>query len=71
MKNNAVRKRGLPLKPFKDKIYWTLMPVALIISIVIIFFLPIKNIYAYMTPLVFWIVYYIWTYFDEKRNKKQ
>ncbi len=71
MKNNAVRKRGLPLKPFKDKIYWTLMPITLIIGYLVIFVLPIKNTYSYLVLIVFWIVYYTWTYFDEKRNKKQ
>jgi hypothetical protein len=70
LKNNAVRKRGLPLKPFKDKIYWTLLPIGIIIGFVIIFVLPINNTYAYILPVVFWVVYYTWTYFEEKKRNK-
>ncbi|TYS64208.1 hypothetical protein FZD47_12065 [Bacillus infantis] len=63
-----MRKRGPSVKPFKDKIYWTLMPIGIIIGFFIVFILPIKNIYAFILPIIFWVIYYTWTYFDEKKT---
>jgi hypothetical protein len=65
------KERGPSLKPFKDKIYWTLLPIGIIIGFFVIFVYPKKTIYGFLLIIVFWIVYYTWTYFDEKRNNKE
>lgn len=58
------------MKPFKDKIYWTLLPIGIVIGIFAVFVLPIKNTYALILPIVFWVVYYTWTYLDEKKRNR-
>lgn len=60
------------MKHLKSRIYWTLLPYAVIISLVFIFIFP-KNgfVYAYIMLIVFWIVYYTWTYIDKKQNGKK
>ncbi|MFC4619000.1 hypothetical protein ACFO4N_09690 [Camelliibacillus cellulosilyticus] len=60
------------MKHLKDRIYWTLLPFAVIIGFVFIFIFP-KNgfIYANITIIVFWIVYYTWTYIDKKQSGKK
>ncbi len=55
----------------KNKIYWILLPFPIIIGISFIVFFPENGfIYAFITMIVFWIVYYSWTYIDRKSNKK-
>jgi hypothetical protein len=55
------------LKDFKNKRYWILLPLFLIIGMILIIYLPhnFKPL-AILTALVFWGVYYVWNYFAKK-----
>lgn len=55
---------------FNHKIYWILLPFALVIGISFIVFSE-KNgfIYAFITMIIFWVVYYGWVYLKTKGNK--
>lgn len=52
------------------KKYAILLPPFLLIGIVSLIYLPSgQRQYAIGVPLVFWVVYYTWCYFDEKSNR--
>ncbi len=59
------------MNPFFNKIYWMLLPFAVIIGLIFIFIFPENGvIYAFITVIVFWIVYYTWTYITKKDDQK-
>jgi hypothetical protein len=49
------------------KKYFTLLPPALILTLVAIYFLPTEAInYTLIIPLLFWVAYYGWIYIEKK-----
>lgn len=58
------------MNPFANKIYWMLLPFAIFIGLFFIMVFPTNGFtYAFLSTIVFWIVYYIWTYITKKRNE--
>ncbi|ASF39092.1 hypothetical protein CEH05_08175 [Halobacillus halophilus] len=57
---------------FKNKRYWILMPPFLLMTVLLVIFLPIEyRWYSFLPIVVFWMVYYIWNYYSEKDNNMQ
>lgn len=58
------------MKHFKNKRYWILLLPTLLIGLSLIFIIPNNNgfPYAFSVIVLFWIVYYTWTYYAEKKN---
>ncbi|MGP4077397.1 hypothetical protein [Halobacillus sp. K22] len=57
---------------FKNKRYWILMPPFLLMTVLLVIFLPIEHRwYAFLPIIVFWIVYYIWNYYSQKKNNSK
>ncbi|WP_262174695.1 SoxR reducing system RseC family protein [Saccharococcus sp. Marseille-Q5394] len=53
------------------KKYFILLPPALIIGIILLYYLPTEDrAYVFLAPIAFWIIYYSWIYV-EKRNTKR
>lgn len=56
---------------YRDKKYWILVLPFLVIAVILAFTLPqTLRPLAVLVVLVFWVVYYIWDYFEKKSNKK-
>jgi len=54
---------------FKNKRYWILMPPFLLMTVLLVVFLPIEyRWYSFLPIVVFWMVYYIWNYYSVKEN---
>ena len=54
---------------FKNKRYWILMPPFLLLTVLLVVFLPIEyRWYSSLPIIVFWMVYYIWNYYSEKES---
>ncbi len=57
-------------KDFKNKRYWILMPSFLIVALLLNTFLPNEyRHYSFLTIIIFWIVYYIWNYYADKKQQ--
>lgn len=54
------------------KKYFILMPPALIIGIFLIYYFPVsQKPYLFLIPLVFWIIYYTWIYFEKRHENRK
>ncbi len=55
-----------------NKKYWILMPPFLLIGLLLVIYLP-QNLkpLAILTALVFWCVYYIWTYIERNKERRK
>jgi hypothetical protein len=55
---------------FKNKRYWILMPPFFLFAVLLGLYLPndLKP-YIFLIVLLFWVIYYSWSYFDKKRIK--
>ena len=59
---------------FDKRKYWTLLPPFLLISILIIVYLPRNSkssMIYFLVPLTFWIVYYTWIYVEKRLMEKK
>lgn len=52
------------------KKYFILMPPFLILGLSLLYFLPSNNLfYALLTVAGFWIVYYVWLYYEKEKQR--
>jgi hypothetical protein len=58
-------------KDFKNKRYWILLPPSVLIGVILIIYLPQElKPFSILTPLPFWLVYYLWNPFNKSRNEE-
>ena len=56
----------------KNKKYWVLMPPFLILTLVLIVYSPTEyRAYSFTPVVVFWIVYYIWSYIGKGNSRAE